>query len=301
MIPFLSAPISGRRVSIYSAADGADHPMRGVELTNDSKLQLLPGPISVFDGSDNRTAYAGDAQIGHIAPTDKRLLAYAIDLDVNVLTTASSTSTLTHLKIVDGMFEQTLKSQNSMSYAFDNKDAKRARALIIEHPRLAGWTLIRPEKALEETQSLYRFELPVAPGKKETLSVVQERVESQKIGITSFDLPTLTTYFKDGKVSSKVLDTMKEVGKRQSQINDSQRQIADLDKQTAEISADQARIRQNMAGIDKSSQLYTRYMAKLTDQESKLEDLTDRKAKAQQELLKLQNDLNEYLRTLNVE
>jgi hypothetical protein len=56
-----------------------------------------------------------------------------------------------------------------------------------------------------------------------------------------------------------------------------------------------------MAGIDKSSQLYTRYMAKLTDQESKLEDLTDRKAKAQQELLKLQNDLNEYLRTLNVE
>jgi len=199
------------------------------------------------------------------------------------------------------MFEQTLKSQNSMSYAFDNKDSKRSRALIIEHPRLAGWTLIRPEKAMEETQSLYRFELPVAPGKKETLSVVQERVESQKIGITSFDLPTLTTYFKDGKVSAKVLDTMKEVGKRQAQINDSQRQIADLDKQTAEISTDQTRIRQNMAGIDKSSQLYTRYMAKLTDQETKLEDLTDRKAKAQAELLRLQNDLNEYLRTLNVE
>ena len=61
-LPILASAINGRRVSIFNRADGAEHPMRGVELTNSTGLQLIPGPISVFDGA----AYAGDAQIGHI-------------------------------------------------------------------------------------------------------------------------------------------------------------------------------------------------------------------------------------------
>ena len=74
MLPILSSGIEGRRVSIYNRADGSEHPMRGVEIKNTSGLQLMPGPISVFDSA----AYAGDAQIGHVTLNDKRRLAYAV-------------------------------------------------------------------------------------------------------------------------------------------------------------------------------------------------------------------------------
>ena len=170
MIPILTASISGRRVSIFNLQDGSEHPMRGVEITNDSDLQLLPGPIAVFDGAsgaEGKTAYAGDAQIGHIGQGDKRLLAYAVDLDVQVLSESASDSNITRLRIVEGSFELTVKMQQRTSYTFKNADEKRSRTVVVEHTRLGGWELVRPEKPSEITASLYRFELPVAAGKSE--------------------------------------------------------------------------------------------------------------------------------------
>ncbi|MDX2018251.1 MAG: hypothetical protein SFY95_11530, partial [Planctomycetota bacterium] len=103
MLPILSAPVQARRVSIFNAADRTESPMRGVEVTNTSNLQLLPGPIAVFDSA----AYAGDAQIGHIGAGDKRLLAYAVDLDVAARVENSGSADLTKLRIVRGLIEQT--------------------------------------------------------------------------------------------------------------------------------------------------------------------------------------------------
>jgi hypothetical protein len=284
-------------VSIYSLNDGRPNPMRGVEIVNESDLQLLPGPISVFDGA----AYAGDAQIGHIARGDKRLLAYSVDLDVNVITKPRSDSTITRLKIVDGMLMQTISSSSSVSYAFDNKDARRARTVIVEQPRLEGWTLAEPKKPLEQTQDTYRFEVPIEAGKAATMSVVQERTEHQTVGITSFDMPTILGFHKNGKLSDAVLAAVRDVAKRQSDINTVEREIAELDRQKGEIDSEQSRIRENMAKIDRNSQLYTRYMTKLTDQENTLETLRDQRKTANTRLEDLRNELNNFLRTLNVE
>lgn len=297
MIPILSANITGRRVSIYSLNDDRPNPMRGVELVNESDLQLLPGPIAVFDGG----AYAGDAQIGHVAKGDKRLLAYSVDLDVDVITKPQSTSTVTNIKIVDGMLVQTIANTSSVSYAFANKDAKRGRTVIIEQPRMEGWSLAQPKKPLEETQDLYRFELPVDAGKTATMSVVQERTERQSVGVTSIDLPTLVSYHKNGKLSDAVLAAVRDVAKRQGEINAAERGIAEIDRQKSEIDTEQARIRENMSKIDRTSQLYTRYMTKLSDQENTLETLRDQRKSASANLEQLRTDLNNYLRTLNAD
>jgi hypothetical protein len=301
MIPILSASLTGRRVSIFSIADGSEHPMRGVEVTNDSDLQLLPGPIAVFDGSEGKTAYAGDAQIGHIAQGDKRLLAYAVDLDVKTLTSTEHDSNITHLKIVNGLFEQTVKTRSSITYAFQNDDEKRARTIIVEHTKLPGWKLVAPEKPAEETQTLYRFEVPVEASKKGTLSVVQEQVQSQQVGITSYDLPTILRFRKDGKLSDKVVEAVREIAKRQGLINDAERGIQELDRQIQAINTDQNRIRENMRNIERTSQLYTRYMSKLTEQETQLEDLTQKRIKGQEDLEKMRQELNSYISSLNVE
>jgi hypothetical protein len=297
MIPILSSNITGRRVSIYSAGESTGHPMRGVELVNETNLQLLPGPIAVFDGP----AYAGDAQINHIAKGDKRLLSYSLDLDVNVITKADQDSTVRRLKIVDGQIIQTITSTNSISYAFDNKDSKRSRTIIVEHPRYDGWTLVEPKKALEETKSQYRFEVPIDPAKTKTFSVVQERTEQQAAAVTSMNMETILKFHKDGKLSDAVLKAIQDVGKRQSEINAQEREIAELDRQKMEIDAEQTRIRENMGKIDRASQLYTRYMTKLSDQESSLEDLRDKRKLAQAKLEELRVAFNEYLRTLNAE
>lgn len=298
MLPILASNIDGRRVSIFTVGEGTgEHPMRGVELVNKTDLQLLPGPISVYDGS----AYAGDAQIGHVSKNDKRLLAYSVDLDVNVVTTSENDSNMMNMRIVNGAFDQTIKSRVSTTYAFDNKDAKRGRTIIVETPRMPGWELKRPEKPKEETQTQLRFEVDVEPAKVGTLTVTHERVTSQSIGVTNFELPTMMAFHKQGKVSDAVLAAFKEVGKRQGEINDTTRAIVELQRQNDEISKEQARIRENMGRLDRNDPLFSRYTKKLSEQETTLEDLKVKRDAAQAKLEQQQSSLNEYLRTLNVE
>ena len=126
MLPIIAGDIEGRRVSIFNQNDGLTHPMRGVEITNDTGLQLMPGPIAVYDG----TSYAGDAQIGHVSRSDERLLAYAVDLDVDARVEPGSTSTVQKLSIVRGMLRQQMIEQNSATYYFESHDQFRDRTRI---------------------------------------------------------------------------------------------------------------------------------------------------------------------------
>lgn len=297
MLPIISAGITGRRVSIFNLADGSEHPMRGAEITNTSKMQLMPGPISVFDGG----TYAGDSQIGHVPEGDNRLLAYSVDLETKVAVESSGDEAIRRVRIVNGLMEVTVLRRTTSTYKATNKDQKRTRTLIIEHNKINGWTLPEDLKPSEQTDNVYRFELAIEPGKQATKAVTLERVEASSWELASFNSVTLMSYAKSGKTSDKVVEAFREAGRRQGLINAANQRIADIDKQTQEISSEQSRIRENMKTIDRASDLYTRYMKKLTEQETTLETLsTDVKA-ARADLTQRQRELADYLSNLNVE
>ncbi|MBX3406259.1 MAG: hypothetical protein KF869_05790 [Phycisphaeraceae bacterium] len=297
MIPILSATIPGRRVSIFSMADGSEHPMRGVEIVNDSNLQLLPGPISVSDGS----SYAGDAQIGHVGQGDKRLLAYSVDLDVRVQTRHDHQSNITKLRIVNGLFEQTIQSRQTVTYTIRNGDEKRARTLYIEHPRDDNWKLVTPAKPDDQTQTHLRFVADVGAGKTQDFTVAAERVFFQSFGVLDMDVPTAIAHRQNGRISEAVLGALRRAADLQAAVNETERRIRGLNEQTAAIGAEQARIRENLARLGQGSALADRYIAKLNDQETELEGIASRRTEAQSLLDQQRRALNEYIRGLNVE
>ncbi len=298
MLPILSSAIDGRRVSIFNRADGIEHPMRGAEITNSTGLQLMPGPISVFDGA----AYAGDAQVGHITTGDKRLLAYAVDLDVQALVKEDQVSTVNKIKIVHGLIEQTSKQVYKIAYAFSNKDAKRPRQILVEQAKMGGWDLVEPKKAAEETQGLYRFEVALAASESGKIEVVQERTDLQRFEVTSYDLGTLIGYMKNGKVSQAVVDAVKKAADMQAAIGATQQRMTLLDQERQSIEQDQTRIRQNMqSGLSKDTDIYRRYLTKFNDQETRLEAIKEQKDKEQATLTKQQQELAAYVSGLNVE
>lgn len=297
MLPILSSAIDGRRVSIYNASDSSEHPMRGVWITNSTNLQLMPGPISVFDNG----AYAGDAQIGHVPAGDKRLLAYAVDLDVAARQETEDKGITRKVRIVRGLIEQTILRRVTNSYFFDNKDKARDRAIIVEQAKINDWKLAAPEKPLEQTEGIYRFEVNVDAGKAAKLAVTQENTSLSSYTLLSQSMPTLLQYQKDGVASQAVIDAFREAAKKQATIADTQKKIADLENERKTIDADQGRIRSNMNTIDRQSELYARYMKKLTEQETKLEDTAKTMDTLRAQLESQQRDLDAYLSSLNVE
>jgi len=296
MIPIISTPIQGRRVSIFNRYDGSNHPMRGVEITNSTDLQLMPGPISVYDGA----SYAGDAQIGHVPAGDTRLLAYAVDLSVSAIVKDDGTTTIQGMRIVKGLLEQTTKRVQTITYAFANNDLKRGRTIVIEHAKMGGWELVSPKEPAEETESLYRFEVEVDADDDAALAVRLERVDRTMIALASMNLDTLQYYVRQGKVSDKVLAAFREAARIQASINNAKKTIAQLDAETSEISKDQSRVRQNMNSISRTSELYTRYIRKFDEQETRIEQIHTKRKSEQERLNNLTKQLADYLQNLNV-
>lgn len=297
MLPILGSPVDGERVSIYTVSDGGKHPMLGVSLVNSTSLQFMPGPISVFDGS----AYAGDATISHVGAGDKRLLSFAVDLEVDASTANASKTEISRLRIVNGLIVQSYEREDRATHTFTNKDRERARVVVVEHPRNDSWTLVAPEKPDETTDSLYRFRLNVEPGKSESVTVVQRRTDRQQMEISAIDRETLLRYQKDGKVSQQVIDAFTEAARLSDQVVLAAKRYDDAARAIAEIAPDQERIRQNMTGIDRNSQLYARYVQKLNEQETLLESLREEQADAKADRDTAQAQYDAYVRSLNIE
>lgn len=299
MIPIINTGLKGRRVSIYTASEGGQHPMRGLEITNSTGLQLMPGPISVFDDG----AYAGDAQVSYVPQGDKRLLAYALDLDVVATSDDKGEEEVRRVRVVQGLLELQVKYRRSVTYAFGNKDASRPRTIITEYPRDKSWDLAEGTKPIETTESVLRFETTAGPGGSAAQKIVLERTALQSYQLAEFAPDTLMLYARNGRASDAVVNAFREAQKRKNAILDLQRQLAALERERGEINTDQARIRQNMGTgtIDRQSDLYTRYVKKLGEQETRLEAIADAMVTANAELNRANADLAAYLASLNVE
>jgi hypothetical protein len=298
MLPIIAAPVAGRRVSIVAANDFSPHPMRGVEITNSTALQLLPGPLAVFDGS----AYAGDAQIGHVSAGDKRLLAYAVDLDVLVSPKTESGREMASARIVDGVFLQSFRVRDTRSWSVSNKDAKRPRTVVFEVPKLPGHELTSAQKPTEETPGgLYRFAVDAGAGGSGTLEVVQQVTVRESAVVVSVATQTIEAWRSAGKLSNGVVQAFKTIGEKLALVREADARAAEFKRQQDEITSEQERLRANMQAIDRTSQLYGTYMTKLTDQEKQFDTLKTKVSESLAEAAQARKNLDDFVRTLNVE
>ncbi|MFG0293240.1 MAG: hypothetical protein ACF8MJ_08815 [Phycisphaerales bacterium JB050] len=298
MLPILSTDLSGERVSIYTYGQGRN-PMRGLRFENDSGMPLLPGPISVYDAG----AYAGDAQIAHTPGGAERLLAYALDSEMEIDTEhVNSNEVLSFGLSANGMIERQMKQVSTMTYSINNIDRKRSRTVLIEHPRLGGgWEYVGDLEPVERTDRYDRFEVTVEPGKESKLVLRAEYIDRTMYAVTGANLEDLLVYAARGKASDEVIAAVRKAGGFQQEINRLEQEINALRREVQTIETDQGRIRENMRSIDRNSDLYRRYMTRLNEQEDQLEMLRDKIASTEQSLLEARKVLNHYLQSLVVQ
>ena len=169
MLPILSQAVEGQKVSIYNPAVQPKHPLNGFRLKNTTPLHLMQGPITVFDAG----AYAGDARIEDLAPSQERLLSYALDLktECEVLPRGGQQDLIT-VKLRKGTLIATRKAAEAVDYTVRNRDRK-PKVVLVEHPFHPDWKLTEPTKAPERSRDVYRFPVEVAADTSATLPSVR--------------------------------------------------------------------------------------------------------------------------------
>ena len=295
MLPILSGKVHATKLSIYNQSTQPKHPLMGARVTNSTDQKLMAGPITIYDGG----AYAGDAQIGHMAPNEDRLVSYAVDLEVQVDPSAKSDNAIVGAKINKGVLQVQYKYQYTQTYAIKNAAGKN-KTLIIEHPRYTQRDLVEPAKFAERTDGLYRFRVGVdAEGQKE-FNVIEQQITWQQVSIVGNDITTLLTYAQNGKISEDVRDALsKAIDLRQSEA-ELRRRIAEIEKRYQTIAQDQNRIRENMRRVDNNTSLHKTYMEKLSEQEKAIEKMLTEKEELSQQAEARAQELADYIEELTI-
>ena len=300
MLPIVNQDVQARKVSIYNQSVLPKNPLNGLWLTNSTKLSLLAGPATIFDGG----AYAGDARLDNLAAGEKRLLSYAVDLEMTIDPTSQSTEKIISGKIVRGVLNITRRDQYTQIYALRNK-AEQDRTLVIEHPRDNDRKLLTPAEPAEKTPSLYRFEVPVpaateskpAEGK---FTVVEERVYEQTMAILPFDVGSIMAYATNKEIPQKVRTALAEVAKRKNDLAEAERQLAQTREQIS-ASSRSGPAPPVMNALDRAGQAYKTYEKKLLAIETRLDELRKTESEQTDKVNQLQTSLADYVNGLSVE
>ena len=296
MLPIVTDAVDVQKLSIYNAATLPKNPLLGARLKNTTGKFLMQGPITVI--SDG--AYAGDASVQDIPIGQDRLISYGIDQEVTVqVKDQNQQSTLVAGKIVKGMLELSYKQVLTQSYVAEDK-SDTGRTLIIESPRHGGWDLIEPKKALETTDTLYRFEGKLEPKKVSEVTVKEQHIERQSVAMVQLDFNSLLAYSRTGEIPQPVRDAIRKAADLNSALTDTRRDIEQRQQKIQEITQEQQRIRENMRSVTAESAYSKRLLKELDDQETVIQNLHTEVSKLQTQANQQQKSLEDYLTNLTV-
>jgi hypothetical protein len=323
MLPIVNHNVQTKRKAVYNQDTDAKHPMTALELTNSTKLHLMQGPITLFDGGE----YAGDAQIEDLAPQTKRLVTYALDLNTEVIAAPVQEfpKDFTSVTIRNGFVSATKFEDRKHSYTIKNSNPE-PRQVVIEQSIESEWRLISPEKPSEQTHDLYRFVSDAPPGKSVSLIVSERRDVHRRIAIatrTPFGAINADADRADAFGEIKATDADREAGyllarsvkdkspalqealtqwrEKHQAIVKTDGQISQIGTRVDEIGREQARIRQNMMQLPEESDLYRKYLTNLSELEEELGTLRAERMKLAALLSVQKSGLNNYLLELNVD
>ncbi len=297
MLPIVSEDVDGSKVSIYNQLVHAKFPLNGFRLKNTSKLNLMQGPITVFDGG----TYAGDARIDDIAPGQDRLISYAMDLKVEVEPISNiHNPELTSVSVRKGTLIATRKAIEEKTYNVKNRDQKK-KVVLIEHPFREGWELKQPSEPSERTRDVYRFTLAVDAEKGGRVHVREERPIQEQVTLTDTGPDVIAYFLKAQKVSAKVKESLTKVVELRNKVSQTAAERGRKEQRVNEITQEQARVRENMKVLNQNSEVYKSYEREFVQQDTEIKTIRKEIETIRATEAKQQKDLNDYLLSLDVE
>ena len=300
LIPILQTRMEGERVSIYNEGGRRDRPMGGLLLKNTSSLTLEDGALTVIDGD----AYAGEALLERLKPSEQRLISFALDLGTMVNVRIKEDRAPTFLvRVINGVFQAHYYQTTQKTYVLTNQTDK-PRVVYVEHPVRQDWVLTdATQKPDGKSARYYRFRISLEPHQKVELPVTERRALMDTFALLNFSRPDLELFISRNQIDAQTRTMLEKVIDLKSRIAAADAKIEAVEKEVGEISEDQTRLRDNIKALTataEAKQLITRYVAKADSQETRLEQLNKEKQSAAEDRRQLQRDLEDMVRGLSI-
>lgn len=299
MVPIIGADVAGECVTIVVSngqSVGELTPSNGFALKNITGAHLQGGPVTVFDDG----IYAGDAIIGNVSPGDVRLLSYASDLELLArLDKVETAAKLLGLSAANGNLIARYGYTRERTWLLKNKSAA-AKTVILQIPDEAGYKLMDPRQLVEKAADGLRFRLTIDPRKSRDYVVRTQTAGQNSFLIADMSFDQITGFLRETAVSPEMKAALQEVLNRRSKLTDLGTRRAAQEAALKDIEADQSRIRDNMSRLSGTSDLYKKYVAKLTAQEERVDAVREEIVRLRSAESDTQSALRTYINGLDI-
>ncbi|MEK6335558.1 MAG: carboxypeptidase regulatory-like domain-containing protein, partial [Acidobacteriota bacterium] len=301
LIPILQTRMEGERVSIYNEGARRDRPMGGMLLKNTSTLTLEDGALTVIDGD----AYAGEALLARLKPSEQRLISFALDLGTLVNVRVKEDRAPTFLvRVINGVFQAHYHQTTKKIYVLTNQTDK-PRVVYVEHPVREGWALSDDtQKPDGKSARFYRFRVPLGPHEKVELPVTERRALMDTYALLNFSRQDLELFISRNYIDAATRVVLEKIIDIKSRMAVAEGRLETLNGEVEEIGKDQERLRDNIKALTataEAKQLISRYVAKADTQETRLEQLNKEKQTVNEEMARLQSELEGVIRSVAID
>jgi hypothetical protein len=132
--------------------------------------------LTIYEqGTTGGATYLGDARLAAFPPGEKRMLSHAVDAKVTVDRSSEEQHAIVKAAIAQGVMRLTRRVRQITTYRL-KAASDGERSLLIEQPRLAGWSLTTPDPThVELSADAYRIPVTLAGNKQTVITVTMER------------------------------------------------------------------------------------------------------------------------------
>lgn len=300
LVPVIDREVPARRVALYQPATHDRHPLASVRLTNDGETGLPPGVLTLYETGMAGAGYVGDAQLSTLPTGDERLVSFALDQKALVDREVKESQVIGKGRIVRGVLELTYEQEQHTAYRL-KAPAREAREILIEHPRMPGWKIVRPTEAeVELTDDTYRIRHKLEAGKQAEIEVVLARPNLQKVALVGQRRNFYVAYAENAELDPELKKAFTEMARLRDVVDGHQRRMQELEGERNRIHQEQQRIRDNLARVPHGTDLQKRYLAKLDQQEDALEALLGDAEKTRHAMEQADQALGNFIRGLDI-
>lgn len=300
LIPIVQAKMDGERVAIYNEAVRKDRPMSGILLKNLTNLTLESGSLTVIDGD----AYAGEALMERLKPKEQRLISFALDLGTHVRVRQIANREPARLvKVINGVFQVHYFQNEEKLYQIENQ-TDRPKVLYIEYPIREGWKLSdKTPKPDYTTQRYYRFRVELKPFENKEITLSEQQALMDSYELTSLTRNDLSLFISQRYIDDATRAKLEKLIDLRTAVTQINLKLQAFGNEVENISADQKRLRENIEALSKTAEakaLITRYIDKVNQQESRLEEIEKERRTMQSEKQRLEIELASAIRAFSI-
>jgi hypothetical protein len=258
--------------------------MRALWLTNSSALTLDRGSFSILEDG----VFGGEGQMDLLHPKQRQIVPYALDeaVTVDFAEPKPPAPTVAHIAVKNGRLSVHRLYPKVRVYTIHNAGASD-RTVVLEPVKTnrfqmspsskriaAGWDLAPDMPApADVTDTLYRFEVPVAANSTATFKLVETHSHPDHFELATMDADDLRDVIHAMSADADTVAKLQPVLDAKLRTAALNKQLKANKKQMDEVAVEERRIRDNMASLKNTAgeqDLSKRYAQEMNLQEDKL-------------------------------